>query len=368
MSNLFKDIYNKEFFELLIEALEETVLHFDRVSFLREIYDTEWKSRELKQRMRHISTILKNHLADNYQESTNQLLALVSYFQNKGITDKGLEFMFIPDFIELYGLAHYKVSVHAFEKITQLTSCEFAVRPFIIKYEKEMMKQMLSWAKHSHYAVRRLSTEGCRPRLPWAMALPTLKENPSSILPILEALKSDPSESVRRSVANNLNDISKDNPEVVINIAKKWQGLSKETDWVIKHACRTLLKQGDKEVLQLFGFGSIDQIELINFRVDTKKVRIGNNLEFCFHLLNHSKRPEKIRIEYGIHYKKSNGSLSKKVFKISEKLYAQQSQTGINRKHSFRVITTRKFYPGKHKVSLIINGNEIEEKEFELIN
>lgn len=366
MSNLFKDIYNKEFFELLIEALEETVSHFDRFSFLREIYDTEWNSRELKQRMRHISTSLKNHLSNDYKESTEQLLALVSYFQSKGLTDKGLEFMFIPDFIEQYGLEHYKESVLAFEKITQLTSCEFAVRPFIIKYEKEMIQQMQNWTKHPHYAVRRLATEGCRPRLPWAMALPSLKENPLAILPILEELKSDPSESVRRSVANNLNDISKDNPDLVIQTAINWQGLSKETDWVIKHACRTLLKQGNKEVMQLFGFGPINQIELINFRIETEKVKIGNNLEFSFHLLNQSNKQEKIRIEYGIHYKKSNGSLSRKVFKISEKLYAQQSQTEINRKHSFRIITTRKFYPGKHKVSLIINGNEIEEKEFEL--
>jgi 3-methyladenine DNA glycosylase AlkC len=366
MSDLFKDKYNKEFFGELTEGLEKTVLHFNSAKFLREIYDTEWNSRELKQRMRHISTCLKNHLSDNYQKSTEQLQSLIIYFQNKGVTEKSLEFMFIPDFIELYGVEHYEVSVNAIEHITKFTSCEFAIRPFIIRYEKEIMRQMLTWAKHPHYAIRRLSSEGCRPRLPWAMALPALKEDPKLILPILEELKSDSSESVRRSVANNLNDISKDNPDIVVQTAIKWQGLSKETDWVIKHACRTLLKQGNKEAMQLFGFGSIEQVELANFRIETKKVKVGNNLEFSFRLLNQSNKSKKIRLEYGIYYKKANGTLSRKVFKISEKLYAQKSETKINRKQAFKIITTRKFYPGKHKLSLIINGNEMEAKEFEL--
>ena len=104
--------------------------------------------------------------------------------------------------------------------------------------------------------VRRLASEGCRPRLPWAMALPNLKENPAPIIPILENLKNDPARFVRLSVANNLNDIAKDNPEIVIDLVKKWKGESKEVDWIIKHGCRTLLKQGNPEVMELFGFNS----------------------------------------------------------------------------------------------------------------
>src|SRR5690606_35514298 len=107
---------------------------------------------------------------------------------------------------------------------------------------------------HKHWGVRRLASEGCRPRLPWGMALSHLKEDPLPIIPILENLKNDPSRFVRLSVANNMNDIVKDNPQTVIELAKKWYGTSKEVDWVIKHGCRTLLKQGNPDVMALFGF------------------------------------------------------------------------------------------------------------------
>jgi 3-methyladenine DNA glycosylase AlkC len=230
------------------------------------------------------------------------------------------------------------------------------------------MNQMLTWSKHKHWAVRRLSSEGCRPRLPWHVALPNLKENPTPIIPILENLKNDTSEIVRKSVANNLNDIAKDSPETVINLAKKWQGESKNTDWVIKHGCRTLLKQGNAEVMKIFGFDTtIKNISIQNFQILTPKVKIGKSLEFDFELLNNNKKKAKIRLEYGIYYQKANGTLSKKVYKISEKEYAGNSITQITRKQSFRVITTRVFHLGLHQISIIINGNELEKYDFELI-
>ncbi len=368
MAKLFKDIFDTDFFDCLIKAIGEIVITFDSTTFLKEIYDDDWSSLEFKQRMRHISTVLKNYLSSDFREASEQLLSMVSYFQNNGISEETIEFMFIPDYFEQYGLDYFDISVTAFEKITSFTSCEFAVRPFIIKYHDKMIEKLLAWTNHSKFAVRRLASEGCRPRLPWAMALPALKKNPSSILPILENLKSDTEELVRRSVANNLNDISKDNPEVVIKLAKDWQGISKESDWVVKHACRTLLKQGNKEVMQLFGFGSIDKIELSKFKIEVHTVRIGESLEFRFNICNQSDIQENIRLEYGIYYKKANGALSRKVFKISEKEYSSKSEMQIIRKHPFKIITTRTFYPGKHKVSLILNGNEIEEREFELVD
>ena len=216
--------------------------------------------------------------------------------------------------------------------------------------------------------VRRLSSEGCRPRLPWAMALPNLKENPASIIPILENLKNDTSRFVRLSVANNLNDIAKDNPETVIDLVKKWQGKSKNIDWVIKHGCRTLLKQGYAEVMEIFGFDDVKSIIIRDFKIYTPKVTIGGFLEFGFKLLNTSTRKVKIRLEYGLYYQKANGTLSKKVCRISEKEYAENSITHINRKHSFRVVTTRVLHCGLHQVSVIINGKEYEKHNFKLLD
>lgn len=367
MAELFKNIYNQQFFNKFTEILLQIVPDFDKASFLKNIFDEEWKNKELKQRMRHISIVLNNHLYDDYEKNVDVILKITQHLRKVQIKEQPLEYIFLPDFIELYGLNNYKTSINALEEITQFISCEFAVRPFIIKYKSKMIEQMQVWSKHKEHTVRRLSSEGSRPRLPWAMAIPFLKENPEPILPILERLKKDESESVRKSVANNLNDISKDNPQIVIELAKKWYGKNKETNWLVKHACRTLLKEGNSELMELFGFGSVDKIKIHDFKIITPKVKIGDNLEFEFKLENLDDKETKIRLEYGLYYQKANGSLSKKVFKISEKEYPENSITTINRKQSFRIITTRKFHTGKHQVSIIINGNEFEKFDFELV-
>jgi len=327
MAELLKNIYNQKFFVAFIDTVQQIKPDFDKKSFLNCIYDSEWENRELKQRMRHISIVFKNHLSEKFTKNVDIILRLIPQLKKNDFKADNLEFIFFPDFIEIYGSEYYKTSIKAFERITQFVSCEFAVRPFIIKEQSKMIKQMLLWSNHKHPMVRRLASEGCRPRLPWAMAIPSLKENPMPIIPILENLKNDESESVRRSVANNLNDISKDNPNTVISIVKSWQGKTKETDWLIKHACRTLLKEGTLEVLNLFGFGDIDKIEIEDFEILTPKVKIGAFLEFTFRLKNTNNTASKIRLEYGLFYQKANGTLSKKVFKISEKEYSGNSTT-----------------------------------------
>lgn len=142
MAGLFKDIYNQVFFESFTEILIQIKPDFDKKSFLKCIYDDEWENRELKQRMRHISVVLKKHLFEDYSKNVKLILKLISQLEQNNIKEKSIEFMFLPDFIELYGLESYNTSVKAFERITQFTSCEFAVRPFIIKYEDKMIAQM----------------------------------------------------------------------------------------------------------------------------------------------------------------------------------------------------------------------------------
>ena len=286
--------------------------------------------------------------------------------KKKGIGEDSLEYMFIPDYIELYGIDEFEPAADALEFVTQFVSCEFAVRPFLLKYEKEMIGRMMKWSKHENHKVRRLSSEGSRPRLPWAMAIPSLKKDPSPILPILENLKNDPSEWVRRSVANSLNDIAKDHPEIVIRLAQKWKGISKETDAIIKHGSRTLLKKGHAEILSHYGLKS-EQLHISGFKILTPKVKIGKELVFSFEVLNGSKNKQTLRLEYGLYYMKSNGEWSRKVFKISEKIITPGVKLNVERKQSFRKITTRVFYPGKHKLSIIVNGEEKGVRNFELI-
>ena len=376
MAEPFKNMYNQQFFDRFTKAFKQ-VIDFDERKFVSQIMDDEWENRELMQRCRHIATVLKNFLPLDYKNAIAKILELLNHvkdtqpdFSVVDDTKFGLMLEYggiLSDFVQQYGLDDYQTSVRAIEEITQFTSCEFAVRPFIVKYPNEMMKQMLIWSKHKHWGVRRLSSEGCRPRLPWGIALQNLKENPAPIIPILENLKNDVSRFVRLSVANNLNDIAKDNPETVIDLVKKWQGESENIDWILKHGCRTLLKQGNPEVMEIFGFDAVKNISIEDFRILTPKVKIGKSLDFSFKLLNNNNKKTKIRLEYGLYYQKANGTLSKKVHKISEKEYAENSATQITRKHSFKVVTTRVLHLGLHQVSVIINGNEFEKYDFELI-
>ncbi len=367
MSQLLKDIYSPGFYDHFSDAVRQVMPSFDKAQFLQLIFDKNWENKELKDRMKHTALVLKKFLPESFEAAADTIQNIIIELRQRQTREQSVEFMFFPDYIEKFGIEHFNTAIKTFEFVTQFTSCEFAVRPFIIKYGDKMIKQMESWSLHESHHVRRLASEGSRPRLPWAIALPELKNDPNPILPILEKLKTDPSEYVRRSVANNLNDISKDNPELVIKIAKQWKGCGKETDAIIKHGCRTLLKQGHSEILSYYQLSGSDKIQVEDFRIDTPNIEIGGDLHFSFKLTNNESAHQTVRIEYAIYYLRQNGQHSKKVFKISERTMRQNEEINFRKRQSFRVITTRKFYPGPHKLSVIINGQERQLGHFEVL-
>lgn len=366
MSSLLKDLYSPAFINRFAAVVADVIPSFDPKKFSRQIFADNWETKELKERMRHISLVLHPFLPNGFNKAAKALDRIILQLNKTGFTENSLEFMFLPDYIEVFGREDFSAAVHAIESVTQFTSCEFAVRPFLLKYEKEMLAQMYQWSLHPNHKVRRLASEGTRPRLPWAMAIPYLKKDPSPILPLLENLKNDPSEWVRRSVANNLNDVSKDHPQVVIGIARKWKGIGKETDAIIKHGCRTLLKQGHPDILQYYGLSNSSTLEIKKATIRTPAVKIGKDLAFAFTLHNNSGETQTVRLEYGLYYLRQNGQLSRKVFKISERIMQAGEKLEINRKQSFRLITTRTFYPGQQKLSIIINGQERKIMQFSL--
>jgi len=366
MASPFKDLFSVEFYNLLSKNIKNIFPQFKDKSFINDIYIPAFEKMELKERMRHTTLVLHNYMPESYIETIDlfmQLIDLLISQHNK--EDNLLGFMFLPDYVEIFGIDDYETSVKAFEKITQFISCEFAVRPFIIKYEDRMIKQMIEWSLHNHPMVRRLASEGSRPRLPWAMALPVFKKNPAPILPILENLKNDPNIWVRKSVANNLNDISKDNPDFVISLVKKWHGNNKHTDAIVKHACRGLLKQGHPEILGLYGLKS-DSFTIKDLFITNKEIHMGESLTFSFTIENNQDSPQTARIEYFIYHMKANGQLTPKIFKISERILKPLEKIVINRAHPFKYITTRKFYSGEHRLSIVINGKETDSDSFTL--
>jgi 3-methyladenine DNA glycosylase AlkC len=367
MGTLLKDLYSEEFYTNFGKIVCEIDSSFDTRKFITMLFDEHWNQRELKERMKHTSEILHLFFPSKFFESALLIEKIVAKLIENKIKQSSVEFMFFPDYIERYGLHDFDVSVRLMEKITSFTSCEFAVRPFLIKYGDKMYQQMFAWSKNQNHHVRRLSSEGSRPRLPWAMALPELKKDPSYIIPLLENLKTDPSEYVRRSVANSLNDISKDNPEILLKLIRNWDSNSKETAALIKHACRTLLKNGHPEILSYYNLDNT-HMELSKFKILDAKVHIGERVTFSFSLKNTSSNQQTVRLEYAIYHIKKNGKHTKKVFKISERIYAPSEIASILRKHDFKIISTRKYYQGLHKIALIINGHEYDAQNFELIS
>jgi 3-methyladenine DNA glycosylase AlkC len=349
MSSLLKDRYSPAHVKRLAAAVSEAWPRFDKAGYARAALGDGWANLELKQRMRRLSSKLHRFLPMPYARQIAVLEKVAPAFS-------GLEGMLFPDFVEQFGLDDFDVSVRALEWLTQFSSSEFAVRPFIVRHGPRMMAVMRRWASHDNEHVRRLASEGCRPRLPWAMALPEFKRDPSPVLPILEALKADASFYVRRSVANNLNDIAKDHPEVVLGVARQWLGKNKLTDAVVKHACRTLLKRGDTRALELFGYRRTAQVKVTGLRLSAVRLLIGEDLRFRFKVVHRARRPVALRLEYAVDFVKASGRTTRKVFKISESIFAPDKPREFDRRHRFRDFTTRKHHPGEHRLSILVNG------------
>lgn len=362
MPDAIKNIYNYESLRNVALDIQSVYGSFEVDAFLKSTVDDTWESLELKDRIYRISTILGKYLPTEYGVAIGIIDKVV---MNYGTWLDGF-CGFFPIFIEIYGQdeVNWDISMAALARYTPYASSEIAVRPFIIKHEKRMMAQMYEWSKHEDECVRRLSSEGSRPALPWAQAITSFKKDPTPILPILEQLKMDSSLHVRKSVANNLNDISKTHPDLVTSIAKDWYGKHEHTDWIVKHGCRTLLKKGNREVLAIFGYNDTGSVEVGGFALKAVSISCGENLAFSF--LISVKETTKVRLEYGIDYVKANGKRNRKIFQISEILLNANQEKYYAKTHSFADVSTRKHYPGIHSVTLIVNGTERETLNFEL--
>lgn len=367
MAELLKYIYNDSFFETYAAALEEVVPDFDRKGFLAYFATPHWAALELKQRMAYLAFVTQKWLPREFRDKAASVLSLISALRIKGIREQNLEYIFLADIIGESGIGDPEESLGVIEKVTAFTSFEFAVRPFILKYPALMMKQMLLWAGHPDANVRRFASEGCRPRLPWGLQLRAFVQDPSPILPILEKLRDDPSDYVLKSVGNNLNDISRDHPVIVRELIAAWKGKSSRTDRMLRQAARTLLKAGDAQTLALFGHHGSVSYTMDGFVAGKQEVPIGESLEFEFCLINNEDKKTDFRVEYYVWFVKSGGRYSKKIFKICDKTLEPGEKASWRKRHMFADLTTRRHFAGRHKISIVINGNESEALEFEVV-
>lgn len=355
-----KELFNEAYYKNLAKELKNVYPKLNEKSFT-EVCLKDLHKLELNARLRHTSNTLYTFLPNDYRTAVNILKQVVPNLKT------GYTTLVFPDYVGLYGLNDFNYSLEALSYFTSYGSSEFAIRVFLKHNFKATIKVMEKWAKSENPNVRRLASEGCRPRLPWSFKLDVVCENPYLTLPILSKLKEDQEAYVKKSVANHLNDFSKDHPDFLIKLLAEWKTDNIHTNWILKHASRTLLKQGNSKVLNYFGIKSSKDLTADAFTIRNKKIKVGDNLHFDFNLNNLASKTLKVRLEYSLYFKLSNDKFGKKVFKLSEIIIKPKEKIAYEKKHSFKPLSTRTYNSGIHQIGIIINGVETERISFELV-
>jgi 3-methyladenine DNA glycosylase AlkC len=365
--SLTKDGLGEAAVDRIIDALEAAGAQFCAESFRRDALSS-LDQLELKDRVRHLITVMSVHLPTSFPETAEILSDLKDHWPEP---DQDHQYYFaawpIVDYVAKYGLNHPKIALPLLRHLTPLFTAEFAIRPFLEVHSEETYSQLLMWCLDSNEHVRRLASEGMRPRLPWGKQLPQYIKNPTPVISLLENLKDDPSDYVRRSVANNLNDISKDHPELVIQTCKSWQA-DKVTarDWIIRHATRTLIKEGHPKVFSLLGYTRKPKLCVQPPNLSSHHLMLGEPLGMNVKITSDSAEKQYLVLDYAVHYIKANGQSSAKVFKWKNLRLKPGQSVNLEKTHPFRKVTTRRHYPGIHKIELLINGKHASESSFEL--
>ncbi len=353
----------------IAKAFEQLLPSFDSPTFLAESQQG-LEALELKERVHHIIEVLSRHLPKSFTEAAKILKQIPKVWDHGDPNDPLRYFAAWPvtDYVAVYGLHAPKLALDTLKQLTCLFSAEFAIRPFILQNPDLCQDLFHQWVSHKDEHVRRLVSEGTRPRLPWGIQLKPYMKDPSDNLPLLEQLKNDSSLYVRRSVANHLNDIAKDNPDTVIEVCENWYpDASEELRWVIRHATRTLVKAGHPRVFPLLGYSRKVRIEPIDIQLSKPTVVLGEALEFEFEIRSKHSKTQKMVVDFAVHFVKANGSQQAKVFKLKSLELGSKETQRLSKSHPIKAITTRKYYPGRQKLEVLVNGVAMGECEFDLV-
>ncbi|MFE1147418.1 DNA alkylation repair protein [Streptomyces albidoflavus] len=329
-----------------------------------EAYATEVEQRipgkELKDRVLVLAEGLRTRLPGGYPDAVPLLLGTLGdeLAEGEGMFNTSWYLMPVARFVEEYGLDHPELSLDAIEAITRCHTGEYAIRPYIEQHHPRTMKRVAEWALSPSHNVRRLASEGVRPRLPWARTLDIFVQDPAPVLAILEPLRSDPSEYVRKSVANNLNDIAKDHPETALATALRWleESPTPETEWTVKHGLRTLVKKGNQQALALLGATGGEHVQVDRLSLTPQAVTVGDTVVIDVDLANTDDRPHSVTVDYVVHHVRKNGRSIPKVFKLTTLELAAGERRSLRKSHPLREVQTRKYYPGEHAVDIQVNG------------
>lgn len=365
MAEPLKNQYGPEIPARIADMIAHVYPAFPKRAFLRDAL-AGYEALELMPRGRHIARALRSHLPQDVPAALDILLASLDapYAKSSGSL---ASFLFMPHtvYVAAYALEHFDAAMRAQHALTQRFTAEFSIRPFIEKYPEQTLAQLRQWTRDPSPHVRRLVSEGTRPRLPWAPRLRALQRDPRPAIELLELLKDDPEPYVRRSVANHLNDIGKDHPGLLSAIARRWlENAGPERAWIVRHALRSAIKRGDAGALAVSGFGAKAEVAVRRAAITPARPRIGGKVTIAFDLVNTRPRAQRVLADLCVHYMKSGGKTGPKVFKLKTVELAPKAALHFEKTLSLADLTTRRHHPGRHRVEVLLNGRAVVLGEF----
>ncbi|MDF9778400.1 DNA alkylation repair protein [Pseudomonas baetica] len=355
-----KEIFNTERLQHIAGEMTAVYPPFEAERFLK-LAQSGLADLSVMQRMARVSECLYAVLPLDYEASLQVLRALAPRLNS------GFVSMCLPHYVARYGAHAFDVSMDALKYFTAFGSSEFAIRHFLRSELDRSLKLMHDWSLDDNEHVRRLASEGCRPRLPWSFRLEPVQADPRLAAGILDNLKADSSLYVRKSVANHLNDITKDHPEWVLDRIESWSLDNRHTAWIARHALRSLIKQGNQRALAIIGAGGKPEIEIVGVKVEPPVIGLGEKITLSFAVKSTIESSQRLVIDYAIDYVKANGSTSAKVFKLKALTLPGNAIEVVSRGQQIKELTTRRHYAGRHAVHIMVNGERLASTVFEIV-
>jgi len=367
LADQLKDQFGESVPRAIAAMIRAVHREFPQDDFLRDAL-AGYGPLSLTARGQQIATALRRHLPQDYPRAIAILLESADRSHEHRATGGMAAFLYMPHmyFIAQHGLEHFEESMRAQHTLTQRFTAEFSIRAYLEKHPEATLAQLREWARDPSEHVRRLVSEGTRPRLPWAGRLRAFQKDPRPVLELLELLKDDPSLYVRRSVANNLNDIGKDHPALLVATAKRWlRGASAERRWIVNHALRSAIKRADAGALAALGYGGKAAVGVRKVSIVPARPKIGGSVTIAFTLTNRGKR-QRVMADLVVHFVKQRGT-GAKTFKLAAVDLPPRGSVSLSKKVTLKQLTTRKHYPGVHRVEALLNGQRKALGKFVLV-
>jgi 3-methyladenine DNA glycosylase AlkC len=363
-SYAFKNYINRDAIRTLGKRIQTVMPEFQLDQFVR-VGCRNMEPLEFTQRTRHVAESLRKLLPDDVPAAltiiTNSLPDELP--DVAGMFSEHFWLWPLSDFVRDFATDHWEEAIAACYRLTKCFTAEFAIRPQFERHPEKTLEVLQQWTADESQHVRRLCSEGTRPRLPWASRL-QLPRN--QVLPILEALNRDPSKFVQKSVANHLNDLGKDDPAWLLKTMKAWNRADDlTTNWIVRHSLRSLIKAGDATALDIFGYGPA-KLKNVTLTVTPAKVVIGDNANAHLQLSPSGKRPQNLLIDWVMHYARPSGRASSKVFKGKEIVLPAAETFEWDKSFAMQHRSIRTLHAGHHRLEVQINGKVVAETSFEL--